>query len=197
MKIGPARSTSPSSGLPLNRRVRVVEHHQVDVLQLAVRVDVRVGDGQVIRRRQALLLRAVLRIGLHVLAEHLAGDRGDHLVGGHRTEAADRVARASRSRRAAAGRGLPSLSSASGWSMPTQKKSCPSCDHVLEHGDDVAGPHVAAAQPGRAAGKSAGCWSICSWPVLPGDGVAEGRLDLARQVVAGGRERIVHPFEDA
>ena len=32
--------------------------------------------------------------------------------------------------------------------------------------------------------------------VLAGDGVAERGLDLARQVVAGGRERVVHPLED-
>ncbi len=32
--------------------------------------------------------------------------------------------------------------------------------------------------------------------VLPGHRVAEGGLDLARQVVAGRRERVVHPLED-
>ena len=33
-------------------------------------------------------------------------------------------------------------------------------------------------------------------PVLAGDRIAEGGLDLAGQVVAGRRERIVHAFED-
>ncbi len=62
------------------------------MFQFAVHVDVRVGDGQIIGRRQALLLRAVLGIGLHVLAEDVAGDGGDDLVGRHRAEAADRMA---------------------------------------------------------------------------------------------------------
>ena len=61
------------------------------MLELAVRVDVRVGDRQVVGGRQALLFGAVLGIGLHVLAEHLAGDGGDDLVRRHRAEAADRV----------------------------------------------------------------------------------------------------------
>ena len=71
---------------------RIVDADEVDVLQLAVHVDVRVGDGQVVGGRQALLFRAVLGIGLHVLAEDVAGDGGDDLVGGDRAEAADRMA---------------------------------------------------------------------------------------------------------
>ena len=95
------------------------------MLELAVRVDVRVGDRQVIRRRQALLFRAVLGIGLHVLAEDVAGDGGDDLVGGHRAETADRMP----AHREAAGRpqiGILGHFKARGWSMPTQKNSCPS-----------------------------------------------------------------------
>ena len=107
-------------------RGRIVDAQQIDVLQLAVHVDVRVGDRQVIGGRQALLLRAVLGIRLHVLAEDVAGDGGDDLVGRHRAEAADRVAAHREAARAAAGRGPRCTFSASGWSMPTQKKSGPS-----------------------------------------------------------------------
>ena len=51
-----------------------------------------VGDGQVIGRGQALLLRAVFRIGLHVEVEQFADERGDDLVGRDRAEAADGMA---------------------------------------------------------------------------------------------------------
>ena len=71
---------------------RIVDADQVHLLQLAMNVDVRVGDGQVVGGRQALLLGAVLGIGLHVLAEDVAGDGGDDLVGGDGAEAADRMA---------------------------------------------------------------------------------------------------------
>src|SRR5205807_1764779 len=71
---------------------RIVDTQQIDMLQLAVHIDVRVGNRQVVGRRQALLLGAVLRIRLHVLAEDVAGDGGDDLVRRHRAESADRVA---------------------------------------------------------------------------------------------------------
>src|SRR5208283_1657646 len=71
---------------------RIVDADEIDMLQLAVDVDMRVGNGQVVGGRQALLLRAVLRIRLHVLAEDVAGNGGDDLVRRHGAEAADRVA---------------------------------------------------------------------------------------------------------
>ena len=40
-------------------------------------------------------------------------------------------------------------------------------DHVVEGGDDVAGPHVAAAQAGRRRCRSSGTRSIRSWPFWP------------------------------
>ena len=42
----------------------VVERHEVDPVELRVLADRLIGDGQVVRRRQALLLRAVARVGL-------------------------------------------------------------------------------------------------------------------------------------
>ena len=70
----------------------VVERHEVDGLQLGMEPDRLVGQGQEVGRRQALLLRAVARIGLHVLAEQLAHDRRQQLVRRDAAEPADRVA---------------------------------------------------------------------------------------------------------
>ena len=53
----------------------VVERHEVDPVELAVLADRLVGDGQVVGRRQALLLRAVARVGLDVEVEQLADER--------------------------------------------------------------------------------------------------------------------------
>ena len=100
---------------------RVVDAQQLDVLQLRVHVDVRLGDGQVVGRRQALLLGAVLRVRLHVLAEHVAGDGRDDLVGRHASRSRRPSGRASRSRRVGRRSGSSPRFSASGWSMPTQK----------------------------------------------------------------------------
>jgi len=54
--------------------VGVVEHDQIDMLQFAMGVDVRVGDRQIVGRRQPFFLGAILGICLHVLAEDLAAD---------------------------------------------------------------------------------------------------------------------------
>jgi len=68
--------------------------------------------------------------------------------------------------------------------------------HVFEHGDQVAGPHVAAAQPRRTAVNARDAVDFFQ-AVLAGRRVAEGGFDLASQVVAGRRERVVHPLDDA
>ena len=78
--------------IALAERRHVVERHEVDVLELPVLADPLRGQGQVVGRRQALLLRAVARIGLDVQPEQVADERGDELVGRDRSEAADRVA---------------------------------------------------------------------------------------------------------
>ena len=175
-------------------RRRVVDADQVDVLELAVGEDVGVGDRQVVGRRQALLLRAVLGIGLHVLAEDVAGDGGDDLVGGDRAEAADRVA----AHREAARRpevGVLGGLQRQGMVDADAEVVRAVVDHVLERGDDVARPHVAAAQAGRAAVNLGDALDPLV-PVLARHRVAEGGLDLAGQVIARGRERVVHPLED-
>ena len=56
----------------LAERRHVVERHELDVVELGVLADGLVGDGQVVGRRQALLLRAVARVRLDVQAEQLA-----------------------------------------------------------------------------------------------------------------------------
>ena len=61
-------------------------------------------------------------------------------------------------------------------------------------GDDVARPHVAAAQAGGAVIDPRDAVDLLL-AVLAGHGIAERRLDLARQMVAGRRERVVHPLE--
>ena len=68
--------------------VHVVERNELDVVQLAVCADVRVGDSEVIGRGQALLLGAVLWIRLHVEVEQLADESGDELVRRDAAEAA-------------------------------------------------------------------------------------------------------------
>ena len=79
--------------------------------------------------------------------------------------------------------------------MPTQKIVLAVLDHVVECGDKIARAHVAAAQPGRGAVDPRHLVDPIL-PVLTGDGVAERRLDLASQVIARGRQRVVHPLED-
>ena len=70
----------------------------------------------------------------------------------------------------------------------------PFLDHVLHDGDDVAGPHVAAAQACRA-GIDPRHAIDSLLAVLPGDGVAKRRLDFAGEMVARRRKRIVHPLQ--
>ena len=82
----------PGQRVAEGERGDVVERHELDLLELRVEADRRVGDGQVVGRRQALLLRAVARVGLDELVEQLAGERRDELVGRDRSEPADRVA---------------------------------------------------------------------------------------------------------
>ena len=156
-------------------------------------VDVRFGDREVVRRRQPLLLRAVLRVRLHVLAEDIAGDGGDDLVRRDRAEPADRVA----AHREAAGRPEVGVLGALERERVIDADAeviLPVRHHVVEGRDDVAGANVAAAEAGCAVVDARDAIDLLL-PVLPGEGVAERRLDLARQVVAGGRERVVHPLE--
>src|SRR5712692_11308166 len=67
-------------------------------------------------------------------------------------------------------------------------------DHVVERRDDIAGPHVTAAQSGGAAVDARDPVDPVL-AVLTGQGIAKGGLDFARQVVPRGRKGIVHPFE--
>ena len=78
--------------IALAERRHVVERHEVDVLELPVLADPLRGQGQVVGRRQALLLRAVARVRLDVQPEQVADERRDELVGRDRSEAADRMA---------------------------------------------------------------------------------------------------------
>ena len=103
---------------------------------------------QIIRGRQPLLFRAVLGIGLHVFAEHVAADRGDHFVGRYRSEAADAVA-AHRKRARLAQIGIFGHFQCQGMIDSHAEIVLPILDHVFDHRDDVARPHVAAAQSRR------------------------------------------------
>src|SRR5207302_8514401 len=124
---------------------RIVDAQEIVVFQLAVHVDVRVADGQVIGRRQALLFGAVLRIGLHVLAEDIAGDGGDDLVGGDAAEAADRVA-AHRETALGPQVGVFRFFQSQGViDAHAEEVLAVRVHHVVDGGDNIAGPHVAAA----------------------------------------------------
>src|SRR5439155_19093841 len=115
---------------------RVVDAQEVDVLQLAVHQDVRIADGEVVGGGQALLLGAVLGIGLHVLAEDVAGDGGDDLVGGDGAEATDRVA----AHREAAGRpqvGIFGPLQGQGVVDAQAEEVLAIVHHVVVGGDDV------------------------------------------------------------
>ena len=66
--------------------------------------------------------------------------------------------------------------------------------HVVEGGDDVAGPDVPAAQACR---RVVDVWDLVDLLLTVGaqGSVAKGRLDLARQMVARRGHRVVHAFE--
>ena len=66
----------------------VVDRDEIDAIELGVQADAFVGDRQVIRRRQTLLLGSVSGIGLDLLVEQLTDERGEQLVRGHGTEPA-------------------------------------------------------------------------------------------------------------
>ena len=70
----------------------------------------------------------------------------------------------------------------------------PVLDHVLDDGEDVARPHVAAAQPRRAVINPRNAVDLLL-AVLAGHRIAERGLDFARQMIAGRRKRIVHPLD--
>ena len=186
---------SPSSGLPLNKAVVSLSTTRSTYSNSLCSMMCLFGNRQIIRRRQAFLFRAVFRIRLHIFAEHVAADRGDDFVRGHRAEAADAVA----AHRKCAG------SRKSGSSVTFSAKRMIDAhaevilavvDHVFDHGDDVAGPHVAAAQSGGAGIDLRNPLDLLL-AVLAGDGIAKRRLDFARQVIAGRRQRIVHPLQHA
>src|SRR5438445_10121823 len=67
-------------------------------------------------------------------------------------------------------------------------------DHVVEGRDDIAGPHVTAAQSGGGAVDLRDTVDPIL-AVLTSQGIAKGGFDFARQVVPRGRKGIVHPFE--
>ena len=147
-------------------------------------------EGQVVGRRQALLLRAVARVGLDVQPEQVPDERGDELVRRHRPEAADRVAaqaegagrsqverRGSRGRADAGSRGSRSaVQPARSWSASQSNTAArsPAADVARPE----AGRHGAHARDQLAFGSV----------------VVERRLDLAGQrVVVGGR--FVRPLD--
>ena len=152
-----------------------------------------VGDGQEVRGRQALLLRAVARIRLDVEAEELADERGEELVRGDRAEAADRVAAHADRRRSGRGR-RSARSSASGWRTPStayRRSWLARLGQPVEDRGDVAGGDVARAQTGRGRQRRAGCRLA----------VARRRRTSAALTsrvsgLSAGR-RIVGPFDDA
>ncbi|GBD37223.1 hypothetical protein HRbin36_02353 [bacterium HR36] len=158
-------------------------------------VDVGVGNGEVISGRQAFLFRTVFRIGLHVLAEDVARDGSDNLIGGHGTEAPDRMPpHGEGSWRPQVGVFLTlqcqRVINPDTEEMPTAV----GVHHVLKSGDDVARTDVAAAETGCAV-INARDTANAILAVDPEQGVAERRLDLSRQVIARRAQRIVHPLE--
>ncbi len=78
---------------------------------------------------------------------------------------------------------------------PHGEEVLPLVDHVLEHRVDVARPHVAAPQPRRPVINLRDPQDRFL-AVLSGNRIAKRRLDLPRQMVAGRRERVVHPFQN-
>ena len=193
MKIAPP-GTRPVSGSPLNRAfVSLSTTRSTCSSSLWSRMCA-VGDRQVIGRRQALLFGAILGIGLHVLAEHFAGDRGDDLVRRHRAEAADRVA-AHRKRAGAAKIGIFGHFQRQGMLDADAEVVLAVLDHVVDDGDEVARAHVAAAQARRAAVDSRHAVDLLDGRSGRSIGIAECRFDLASQMIAGRRERIVHPLD--
>ena len=164
------------------QRRRVVQHHQIDIFQLAVQINVPIGNRQIVRRRQPLLFRAVLGICLHVFAEHVAADRRDHLVRRHRAEAADAVS-AHRKRAGLAEIGIFGHLQRQCMIDAHAEIVLPIVDHVFDDRDDVARPHVAAPQSRRAGINLRHAIDFLQ-TVLPGHGVAKRRLNFARQMIA-------------
>ena len=121
------------------------------MLELRVNANVIFCDGEVIGRGQALLLGSILRIGLHVHAEHFTGDGRDDFVRRHRTVTADRVA----AHREGAGRShIRVICYGKGRLMFNSKREVrlwALAEHVIDDGDEVAGADIAAAQSGRSA----------------------------------------------
>src|SRR5882724_9838369 len=68
--------------------------------------------------------------------------------------------------------------------------------HVVEGGDDVAGPHVAAAQAGRRVVDAWNASDALHMAVGALKGIAERGLDLAGQVVACRGQRVVHALKN-
>ncbi len=115
---------------------------------------VRIGssrDGQVVGRGQALLLRAVAGVGLDVLVEDLADERGDELVRRHRSETADRVApERVRPGRPDVDRTLREC--ASGWRIPSDgvgERAVAAVGEPVEHARQVVRTDIARSKPGR------------------------------------------------
>src|SRR6185312_17540733 len=93
-----------------------------------------------------LLLGAVLRIRLYVLAEDIPGNGGDHLVGGDAAETADGVAAHGE---AALGPQVGVFAVFEGKRVIDAEAEVirPVDDHVVEGGIEVAGTDIAAAEP--------------------------------------------------
>jgi hypothetical protein len=85
-------STRPLQRVGVDERLVVRGDHDLDVLELGVGDQHRLGaQRDVVVGRRAALLRAVLRCGLRVHAEHAGQDVGEQLAGGDGAVAADGV----------------------------------------------------------------------------------------------------------
>jgi hypothetical protein len=86
-----AAVAQPGERIAVTEHVRVGRKHDIDVVVLAVDADRCRRHREIEGRRLALLLRAVLRVGLDVPAEQVEQRRRQVLAGGDRAPAADRV----------------------------------------------------------------------------------------------------------
>ena len=183
----------------VHERPVVRGHHDLDVLELGVGQQHRFrAQGDVVVRRCAALLRAVLRCGLRVHPEHPGEDVGEQFAGRDGAVAADaveadpdrvgwqqdgiRLGLQSHQRRLRVGDSQPVLhlghvrGGGVGEELRTQvdQRRAVGLGHLLERGDDVARLHVVAAETEDRGGQA---WLLCqsgNTVVARVDGVGAG-----------------------